>query len=113
MGRIAVLGPTTVDLVARPGGTLERRPGGSVLFAARTLAEVGDPPGVATRCHDGRLVAEVVAHAAPLCLRLDAEQMVSELRYRADGERDHRLSGLSRPFTPEDLETWAAPALRG
>ena len=38
--------------------------------------------------------------------------MVSELRYREDGERDHTLAGLGVAWSEDDITGWAAPAVR-
>ncbi len=38
--------------------------------------------------------------------------MQSELRYRADGERDHTLAGIGVAWSEDDITGWAAPALR-
>jgi sugar/nucleoside kinase (ribokinase family) len=110
---VAIVGSTVRDVVYLPGRAPVRSPGGAPLFAARALAAVGVRPGVATRCDDAALAAPIAELAAPLCLRLDASVVQSELRYRPDGERDHELAGLGVAWSEDDIAGWAAPALRG
>jgi sugar/nucleoside kinase (ribokinase family) len=109
---VAIVGSTVRDVVYLPGRGPARSPGGSPLFAARALAALGLRPGVATRCDDPALAAPIAGLAAPLCLRLDASVMTSELRYRPDGERDHALASLGTTWSEDDVTGWAAPALR-
>jgi sugar/nucleoside kinase (ribokinase family) len=109
---VAIVGSTVRDVVHLPGRAPARSAGGSPLFAARALAALGVRPGVATRCDDPELAAPIAELAAPLCLRLDATVMTSELRYREDGERDHALAGLGVEWSEDDITGWAAPALR-
>ena len=110
---VAIVGSTVRDVVYLPGREPVRSPGGSPLFAAQALAALGLRPGVATRCDDPALAAAIAELAAPLCLRLDASVMTSELRYRPDGERDHALTSLGTTWSEDDVTGWAAPALRG
>jgi fructokinase len=113
MPALAIVGSTTQDVVREPDGTVYRKPGGSPLFAIQALAEAGFAAGIATRCSDARLVAPLVPLAQPLCVRLDDRQVVSVLSYRRDGERDHELADPPPAWTGEDVEGWAAPALKG
>ncbi len=109
---VAIVGSTVRDVVYLPGREPVRSPGGSPLFAARRSR----PWAAARRRHAlrrpraGGAIAEL---AAPLCLRLDASVMTSELRYRPDGERDHALASLGTTWSEDDVTGWAAPALRG
>jgi len=96
-----------------PGCAPVHSTGGSPLFAARALSALGVRPGVATRCDDAALAAPIAELADPLCLKLDATVVQSELRYRPDGERDHTLAGLGEAWTEDDITGWAAPALAG
>jgi sugar/nucleoside kinase (ribokinase family) len=109
---VAIVGSTVRDVVHMPGHAPTRKTGGSPLFAARALAEVGVRPGIATRCDDPALAAPIAELAAPLCLRLDTTVVQSDLRYREDGERDHTLAGLGEAWSENDITGWAAPALR-
>jgi sugar/nucleoside kinase (ribokinase family) len=112
VSRVAVVGSTVRDVILEPGRPPAVRPGGAPLFAARALAWAGEAVSVATRCADAALVTELATLARPLCLRLDAGSVSSELRYRPDGERDHALLGLGADWSPEDVKGFAAPALR-
>jgi fructokinase len=109
---VAIVGSTVRDVVHLPGRPPARSTGGSPLFAARALAALGAQAGIATRCDDPALAAPIAALAAPLCLRLDATVVQSELRYRDDGERDHAMAGLGVLWSEDDITGWAAPALR-
>ena len=109
---VAIVGSTVRDVVHLPGRAPVRSPGGSPLFAARALAALGVRPGIATRCDDPALAAPMAELAAPLCLRLDAQVVQSDLRYRDDGERDHTLAGLGVAWSESDVTGWAAAALR-
>ena len=91
---VAIVGSTVRDVVYLPGREPMHSTGGSPLFAARALAALGVRPGIATRCDDSALAAPIAELAAPLCLRLDANVVQSELRYREDGERDHALASI-------------------
>jgi sugar/nucleoside kinase (ribokinase family) len=110
---VVIIGSTVRDVVYLPRRAPTRSPGGSPLFAARALAALGVQPGVATRCDDPALAAPIAELASPLCLRLDASVMTSELRYRTDGERDHALASLGTAWSEDDITGWAAQALRG
>jgi sugar/nucleoside kinase (ribokinase family) len=112
VSRVAVVGSTVRDVILEPGRPPAVRPGGAPLFAARALAASGDVVSVATRCADAGLATELASLARPLCLRLDGESVSSELRYRHDGERDHALLGLGADWSADDVEGFAAPALR-
>ncbi|HET6171037.1 MAG TPA: PfkB family carbohydrate kinase [Gaiellales bacterium] len=109
---VAIVGSTVRDVVHLPGHPPVRKTGGSPVFAARALADIGVRPGIATRCDDAALAAPIAELASPLCLRLDATVVQSELRYRDDGERDHTLAGLGEAWSEDDITGWAAPALR-
>jgi 1D-myo-inositol 3-kinase len=111
--RVAIVGSTVRDVVHLPGRAPAQSSGGSPLFAARALSALGVRPGVATRCDDAALAAPIAELADPLCLRLDATVVQSDLRYREDGERDHALGGLGATWSEDDITGWAAPALRG
>ncbi len=110
---VAIVGSTVRDVVYLPGREPVHSPGGSPIFAARALAALGVRPGIATRCEDPALAAPIADLASPLCLRLDAAVMRSELRYRADGERDHALASIGVAWSESDVTGWAAPALLG
>ena len=110
---VAIVGSTVRDVVHMPGCAPVHSTGGSPLFAARALSALGVRPGVATRCDDAALAAPIAELADPLCLKLDATVVQSELRYRPDGERDHTLAGLGEAWTEDDITGWAAPALAG
>jgi sugar/nucleoside kinase (ribokinase family) len=110
---VAIVGSTVRDVVHMPGCPPVHSTGGSPLFAARALSALGVRPGVATRCDDATLAAPIAELADPLCLKLDATVVQSELRYRPDGERDHTLAGLGEAWTEDDITSWAAPALAG
>jgi 1D-myo-inositol 3-kinase len=109
---VAIVGSTVRDVVHLPGRAPVRSTGGSPLFAARALADLGVRPGIATRCDDPALAAPIAELASPLCLQIDATVVQSELRYREDGERDHTLSGLGEIWSEDDITGWAAPAVR-
>ena len=109
---VAIVGSTVRDVVHLPGRAPVRSTGGSPLFAARALAALGVRPGIATRCDDPALAAPIAELASPLCLRIDATVVQSELRYRDDGERDHALAGLGEIWSADDITGWAAPAVR-
>jgi sugar/nucleoside kinase (ribokinase family) len=108
---VAIVGSTVRDVVYLPGRAPVQSTGGSPLFAARALSALGVRPGVATRCDDAALAAPIAELADPLCLRIDATVVQSELRYRPDGERDHTLAGLGETWSEDDITGWAAPAL--
>ena len=110
---VTIVGSTVRDVVHMPGCAPVHSTGGSPLFAARALSALGVRPGVATRCDDAALAAPIAELADPLCLKLDATVVQSELRYRPDGERDHTLAGLGEAWTEDDITGWAAPALAG
>jgi len=110
---VTIVGSTVRDVVHMPGCAPVHSTGGSPLFAARALSALGVRPGVATRCDDAALAAPIAEPADPLCLKLDATVVQSELRYRPDGERDHTLAGLGEAWTEDDITGWAAPALAG
>ena len=110
---VAIVGSTVRDVVHLPGHAPTHSTGGSPLFAARALSALGVRPGVATRCDDAALAAPIADLADPLCLRLDATVVQSELHYREDGERDHTLAGLGEAWCEDDITGWAAPALSG
>jgi len=110
---VTIVGSTVRDVVHMPGCAPVHSTGGSPLFAARALSALGVRPGVATRCDDAALAASIAELADPLCLKLDATVVQSELRYRPDGERDHTLAGLGEAWTEDDITGWAAPALAG
>jgi len=112
MPALALVGSTTQDVVSEPGGSVQRRPGGSPLFAIQALVDAGFAAGIATRCSDARLLASLVPLARPLCARLDPTQVISVLSYREDGERDHWFAEVGPAWTGDDVETWAAPALK-
>ena len=109
---VAIIGSTVRDVVHLPGRAPVRSTGGSPLFAARALADLGVRPGIATRCDDPALAAPIAELASPLCLHIDATVVQSELRYREDGERDHALTGLGEIWSEDDITGWAAPAVR-
>jgi sugar/nucleoside kinase (ribokinase family) len=109
---VAIIGSTVRDVVHLPGRAPVRSTGGSPLFAARALADLGVRPGIATRCDDPALAAPIAELASPLCLHIDATVVQSELRYREDGERDHTLTGLGEIWSEDDITGWAAPAVR-
>jgi sugar/nucleoside kinase (ribokinase family) len=109
---VAIVGSTVRDVVHLPGHAPVRKPGGSPVFAARALADLGMRPGIATRCDDPELAAPIADLASPFCLHIDETVMTSELRYREDGERDHALTSLGEPWSADDISSWAAPALR-
>ena len=109
---VAIVGSTVRDVVYLPGRAPTHSPGGSPLFAARALAALGVRPGVATRCDDPALAEPIAELAAPFCLHTDDTVMVSELRYREDGERDHTLAGIGVAWSADDITGWAAPAVR-
>ena len=92
---VAIVGSTVRDVVHLPGRAPARSTGGSPLFAARALSALGVRPGVATRCDDAALAAPIAELADPLCLRLDATVVQSELRYR-DGRRARPHAGRPR-----------------
>ena len=110
---VTIVGSTVRDVVHMPGCAPVHSTGGSPLFAARALSALGVRPGVATRCDDAALAAPIAELADPFCLKLDATDVQSELRYRPDGERDHTLAGLGEAWTEDDITGWAAPALAG
>jgi sugar/nucleoside kinase (ribokinase family) len=110
---VAIVGSTVRDVVYLPGHEPTHSPGGSPIFAARALAALGVRVGIATRCDDPALAAPIAELASPLCLRLDASVMQSELRYREDGERDHALASIGVAWSEGDVTGWAAPALHG
>jgi sugar/nucleoside kinase (ribokinase family) len=112
VSRVAVVGSTVRDVILEPGRPPAVRPGGAPLFAARALRAAGEGVRVATRCADAGLVTELATLAEPLCVRLDGMNVSSELRYRPDGERDHALLGLGADWTADDVEGFAAAALR-
>ena len=95
-----------------PGREAARAPGGTPLFALQALAAEGIEASAATRCADACLTARLAPLARPLCLRLDPVSVHSVLRYRPDGERDHEMPVLGAAWSADDIEGWAAPALR-
>jgi sugar/nucleoside kinase (ribokinase family) len=109
---VAIVGSTVRDVVHLPGRAPVRSTGGSPIFAARALADLGVRPGIATRCDDPALAEPIAELASPFCLQIDATVMTSELRYRDDGERDHALTSLGEIWSEDDITGWAAPALR-
>jgi sugar/nucleoside kinase (ribokinase family) len=108
---VAIVGSTVRDVVHLPGRAPVRSTGGSPIFAARALADMGVRPGIATRCDDPELAAPIAELASPFCLQIDETVVQSELRYREDGERDHALTGLGEAWSERDITGWAAPAL--
>jgi sugar/nucleoside kinase (ribokinase family) len=109
---VAIVGSTVRDVVYLPGHAPTHKTGGSPVFAARALADLGVRPGIATRCDDSALAASIAQLASPFCLRIDPTVVQSELRYRADGERDHSMSAVGEIWTADDISGWAAPAVR-
>ena len=109
---VAIVGSTVRDVVYLPGHEPTHKTGGSPVFAARALADLGVRPGIATRCDDPALAAPIGELASPFCLRIDPTVVESELRYRADGERDHSMSAVGEIWTADDIAGWAAPAVR-
>src|SRR4051794_2512630 len=103
MPRLAVLGGTTPRLIGRPGGPRSTSPGGAPTFVTAALALHGELPAVATSTRCAIRVAGLASRARPLCVRLDASEMVSILRYRDDGEREHTVGGLAPAVTAHDV----------
>ncbi len=111
MPALALVGSTTQDVVSEPGGSVQRRPGGSPLFAIQALVDAGFEAGIATRCSDARLLASLVPLARPLCAGSTTPGDQRPLLPR--GRRARPLVRRGRPaWTGEDVETWAAPALK-
>ncbi len=109
MTTIALVGNLTVDRVA--GGP--PRPGGGVYWGARAAAHVGADAVVVTRCAPADfdlVVRPLEAFGLPVVWTRARETTAFSFHY--DG--DHRIMNVDAvgdPWSVEDVEGWAAPAL--
>ncbi|HEY7178985.1 MAG TPA: PfkB family carbohydrate kinase [Gaiella sp.] len=111
MSRIAVVGNLSIDRVA--GG--EPRAGGGVFWAARAAAHVGADVAVATRCaRSDRDVALAPLEALGVPVVCGNARATTAFSFHYEG--DHRVmtvDAVGDPWSPVDVEGWAAPALDG
>jgi sugar/nucleoside kinase (ribokinase family) len=111
MTRIAVIGNLAVDRVA--GGA--PRAGGSVFYAACAAAWLDVDVSLATRCapEDADVaLAPLEALGLPLTWRAGARTTAFAFHYEGE-RRVMTLEAVGDPWTPADVEGWAAPALEG
>jgi sugar/nucleoside kinase (ribokinase family) len=111
VSRIALVGNLSVDRVA--GGP--PRPGGGVYWGARAAAHIGSDAIVVTRCApvDRDLVLAPLEEFGLPVTSIDASETT---RFSFHYEGDHRVmhvDAVGDPWTPADIDGWAAPALDG
>jgi sugar/nucleoside kinase (ribokinase family) len=107
---VAVIGNLACDVV--DGG--RPRVGGGPYYAARALRLLGHPSRIVTKLaarDRDVLLPPLVALGVPVAWRPAASTARFGIRY--DGEQRHMsLDELGEPWTPEDVDGWAAAALR-
>ena len=109
MSRIVVIGNACIDTVAGA----PPRAGGGVYYAARAAAHVGADAVVVTRCAPAdRDVALAPLQAFGLPVHSADARETTAFSFHYEGEhRVMRVDAVGDPWTLDDVEGWAAPAL--
>jgi sugar/nucleoside kinase (ribokinase family) len=111
MSALALIGNLSIDRVA--GGA--PRAGGGVFHGARAAARVGAEAVVVTRCARGDrdvALAPLEATGIPTTCADASETTAFSFHYEGD-RRVMEVDAVGDPWSPDDVEGWAAPALRG
>ena len=110
LAALAIIGNLARDLVA--GGP--PRIGGTPFHAARALRELGVRAEIATKCapeHRDTLLPKLAALGFPVVWRAARATATFSFRYE-DERRLMTIEQVGEPWTPEEIDGWAAPALR-
>ena len=112
MGRIAVVGLTTIDWIDNDTST----PGGVPLHALRALREFGTPGITATKvaAADRQLLVPLEEMAEALAWRAAAETATYTLVHDPlSMERQVVIEALGDPWQPTEIDEWVLQATRG
>jgi 1D-myo-inositol 3-kinase len=107
---VAVIGNLACDVV--DGGS--PRVGGGPYYAARGLRLLNRPAGIVTKLAErdrDLLLPPLVTLGVPVTWRSAPSTARFGIRYEGE-ERRMSLDELGEPWTPQDVESWAARALR-
>lgn len=109
-GTLAVIGYTARDIV---DGSAPRA-GGVPLYAARALAELGEPALIVTRCAPEDRALLCPLHAAGLPVVWDSAEQTPVFRLRNLGDqREIEIEALGAPWSVADVDGWLGAALAG
>ena len=110
---IAITGQSVLDRTTWPDGRREDRLGGAPVFAAQALA--GRDPAVAvvlTQGGDDALRQPLCATGLEVIAGSSPRTTIYDVSLHGDGSWHEAMSAVGNPFTPRDVGTWMAAALR-
>ena len=110
---IALIGQSVLDRVTEPGREPEERLGGAPIFAGHAIERTNRSAVILTRGGTTELRAPLRALGLDVVEGPCESTFISVLELFADGTRHHEVASFGTPFTPEDVESWMAPALDG